>query len=257
MKSSQLILPFAGALLLLAGCESAPTPPPTTTVIRCRVPVIATLPETKEAQEKGGLEITIVPSTYAAVREEFTTTHQMAPGFGSMLSVALVTGGHGAGLVYVEETTTPALRVEPGRLRFTVRINNKLARVFRGQGAVVQFNVAGKLVPFDKTDYKEFLNGIVPPRNEAEFMIQGPAIDALPEKGSIGIFLYDVVTATDMAGTVTEKQNYEWYFSYTLRTEERSGEVKKVQGTMEPAAFQARMMQEAQRRARLPQSENP
>ena len=39
----------------------------------------------------------------------------------------------------------------------------------------------------------------------------------LQDKGTISIFLYDVVTATDVAGNTTEKQNYTWDFSYTMQ----------------------------------------
>ena len=146
--------------------------------------------------------------------------------------------------MYVEQTTTPYLEPQPSRLQFTVRVNNKLARVFRGQGAVVQFNVGGKLIPFDKVDYKEFLNGIVPPRNETEFTIYGPTLDYLPEKGTIGIFLYDVVTATDTAGVVTDKQNYEWYFSYTTQTAQESAEVNTKRGFVGIVEFQQEVLRE-------------
>jgi hypothetical protein len=47
--------------------------------------------------------------------------------------------------VFAERVTSPQLKCDPSRLQFAVRINNKLPRVFRGQGSVVQFNVAGKI----------------------------------------------------------------------------------------------------------------
>jgi hypothetical protein len=108
--------------------------------------------------------------------------------------------------------------------------------------------VGGKLIPFDNVDYKEFLNGIVPPRNETEFTIYGPTLDAVPDNSTIGIFLYDVVTATDAAGNATEKQNYEWYFSYAIHVVEEPAERRTEQGFMDAVAYhQAVMQQNAER----------
>jgi hypothetical protein len=240
----------AGLLASLAawsGCASAPPAPTPKTTISARIPVVAPLPETKEAQEKGGVEIAVVPAAYAPVTKQKYSVAQKAPGFGRMLGASLATGGNSQNLIYVEESYTPFLAVEPGRLQFTVRVNNKLSRVFRGQGAVVQFNLAGKLVPFGDTDYAEMINGIVPPRNENTFTIKGPRLDALPEKGTIGIFLYDVVTQTDVAGNVIEKQNYEWYFDYSLKTVEAQAEVKAGETYMDAAAFQMALLKARKR----------
>lgn len=239
-----------GAFLIsafLSSCASAPPPPIPKTTVSANVPVISVLPETKEAQEKGGVEIAIVPVSYStAVRQKYSVTPK-SPGMGSMLGAAMLTGGKSSALVYVEETTTPFLDVTPGRLQFTVRVNNKLSRVFRGQGAVVQFNVAGKLVPFGETDYAEVLNGIVPPRNENTFNIKGPKLETIPDKGTIGIFLYDVVTQTDTAGNVIEKQNYEWFFDYAVKKVEAQGERQKNEAFMEPGLYQQALIKARKR----------
>jgi hypothetical protein len=227
--------------VVLTGCQTGPAPGPQLTQISCKVPTVTALPETKEAQEKGGVEIAVVPTTYKSVKKVRTTITQADPPFAALI---LAPSGSAANQVYVRESSIPYLEAQPGRLQFTVRVNNKLSRVFRGQGAVVQFNVGGKLVPFDRVDYKEFLNGIVPPRNETEFTIYGPTFDLLPDSGTIGIFLYDVVTATDVAGNVTEKQNYEWYFSYTTKTEEQSAEMQIKQGFIDTGAYQRAVMQQ-------------
>ncbi len=210
------------------------------------VPVISALPETKEAQDKGGLEIAIVPAVYTAEKIEKTTTRQANPSVGGILIASIATGGNASGQVYVQQVTEESLRTAPDRLQFTVRINNKLARVFRGQGAVVQFNVAGKLQPFGQTDYKEFVEGIVPPRNEVAFTIYGPPLTSLPERGTIGIFLYDVVTATDVAGNVTEKQNYEWFFGYDSRPVQMAVQRKVTQGFIDVSAFHQLLLREQQ-----------
>lgn len=244
---------LASAIVLhLSGCASAPPPPAPTITVTAKVPNVTGMAESSpgnhgggrrvpEAQEKGGIEIAVVPATYRAVKRERVAIQPINAGFGNALAVSLATGGNAKNQVYVQEVTTPYLDVEPARLLFTVRVNNKLSRVFRGQGAVVQFNVAGKLIPFGQTDYADFMNGIVPPRNENTFTIRGPRLDSLPDKCSIGIFLYDVITATDAAGNTTEKQNYEWYFDYTASTVSETASKKVVQGYMDIPSFQQRM----------------
>lgn len=240
-----LALIFSG--IAFNGCVAPQAQPQPTTTISCAVPTIAGLPGTNgannAAQEKGGVEITVVPVTYQAVKKEKVTMHPIAQPFAAAILV-----GNQPNVVYVEQTTTPYLVVDPVRLKFTVRVNNKLSRVFRGQGAVVQFNVDGKLIPFDKAklDYTEFLNGIVPPQNEEEFAIYGPRIDSLAGKGTIAINFYDVVTATDVAGNVTERQNYEWIFSYTTKPVEQTVEVTTTQNAMNMMQYQQEMIKQAQ-----------
>jgi len=234
-------------VLSLAGCASAPPLPPVPTVsISTKVPMIVALPETKEAQEKGGVEIAVVPVAYQAVKKQTTTTKPVAPNFGETLGASLASGGKSQSLVLVESTTESHLTVNPPRLAFTVRINNKLNRVFRGQGSVVQINLDGKMLSFDRIDYKPFTNGIVPPRNEASVSISADVLSLLPEKGTIGIFLYDVVTATDVAGNTTEKQNYEWFFTYTTKLVEERAEKIVTRQFMDAAGYQQHIMREQQ-----------
>ena len=239
---------FLAGTLLFTGCNTMQVnPPPQMASISCKVPTIVKLDETKESQEKGGLEITIVPVLYKAVRTDKQTITSATPDMGEQL---LILPQNKQGKYYVETTTTPRLQTEPSRLQFKVRINNKLSRVFRGQGSVVQVNIGGKLMPINQQDYAEFMNGIVPPRNEAEVNIYGPSLDSIADKGTIGIFLYDVVTAVNEAGQVTEKQNYEWYFSYTTKEELDQAVVTKTRGLMDATAYQEFKRQEAQDNAR-------
>jgi len=240
MKTPKLAC-VACCLVAFVGCQtpSQQAPPTRTIPISCNLPTITAMPETKEAQEKGGVEIAVVPALYKSEKKNKSVLAQARPPF-----AALLLNPDSKNQVYVVETTTAYLEPEPKRLQFTVRVNNKLPRVFRGQGAVVQINVAGKMIPFGNLDYKEFIDGIVPPRNEAEFNIYGPALSSLPEKGTIGIFLYDVVTATDTAGNVTDKQNYEWYFDYSTKRVEETAAIQTRQGFIDVLAYQQAMMRQ-------------
>lgn len=240
---------FALLIMLIGGCATPTTETPVQRTSRVNVPVLTPMPETKEAQEKGGLEVAVTPVVYQAQKYERTLTRQASPSMGGILIASIATGGNAAQQVWVHVDKEQSLRVQPERLQFSVRINNKLARVFRGQGAVVQFNVAGKLQPFGQTDYKEFVEGIVPPRNESTFTILGPRIDALPEKCAIGIFLYDVVTATDVAGNVTERQNYEWFFDYQVKPVEQTVQVQSWEGPVDVETYRRLMVKQQQEQA--------
>lgn len=41
------------------------------------------------------------------------------------------------------------------------------------------------------------------------------ATDRLPGKGAVDLYLYDVVTAIDSAGNITDRHNFEWSFWVT------------------------------------------
>ncbi|MBI2924490.1 MAG: hypothetical protein HYY24_02165 [Verrucomicrobia bacterium] len=222
---------FFISLLVLSGCE---TPqrlerPKATATLSCKVPTITPLPETKEAQEKGGIEISVAPASYKPLLEKRIRHMRVEPNIGESLQISLwlasIPPDQRGNYVFVEETTETSVKPTPDHLQFLIKINNKLSRVFRGAGTVVQFNVGGKLLAVDQAGYAQMLQAIVPPRTEHQLSISGPAVDVLPDNATIGLFLYDVVTAIDAAGNVTEKQNYEWYFTCVTKLAEETVEV--------------------------------
>lgn len=214
---------------LAAACAINPQPQeaPTQTInVSCQLPNITPLPETKVLQEKGGVEIAVAAVAYEAIRTTVVETKDVEPPFIDRI----ITTKARENMRYVERTSRPALHVSPDRLRFRVTINNKLTRVFRGAGTVVQFNVGGKLIPIEQEGYAEFINVIVPPRSEQQVEIYGSRLQAVPAQTTIGIFLYDVVTKTDAAGNPTERQNFEWYFNYVTQLHEEVGTIQREQG---------------------------
>lgn len=225
MTMRSMLCLVAISLCALSACVTNPPPqaPAPTMTVTAKLPTFAPLAETRESQEKGGVEISVGPVAYEAVRSSYTTERVLQPGVMERLTAP----PNWQYMRYVERTTSPVLKVAPEQLRFRININNKLPRVFRGAGTVVQFNIAGKLIQVDQTGYADLVNVIVPPRTQQQVEVYGPTIASLPGQTTIGLFLYDVTTKADAAGNVTEKQNFEWYFNYATQVREESGEIHK------------------------------
>lgn len=211
----------------LLGCAAATqqSATPTYVTMTCGRPGLAPLAETKELQERGGVQIAVAVQAFQCVPEARVEFRDASPSFGEQLQRSLGDGSQGTR--FVERSMVPTLKVMPERLAVQIKINNKLPRVFRGSGTVVQFTIAGKNWVVKQDDYADLVNMIVPPRNEAEVTVYGPPISQIPEKATIGLFLYDVVTKADQAGNILEKQNFEWFYNYALQVVEERGEVKK------------------------------
>lgn len=227
-KSTKLTFPLlcATALTLFTGCVTpGPTPPPPTQTTSYKLPQFKIVEgEAKESQSKGGIEISVAPVAYQMTQKEKKTRRQVsAPLFGTLdLDERLRPYAK-----FFEETTTIGPEVTPTRIAYLVKINNTLSRVFRGAGTVVQFNAGGKLVAVDQAGYAELAQAIIPPRGELQVTVYGPLLSQVADKATLGLFLYDVVTATDAAGNITQKQNYEWFFEYSVKTEEGTLQVEK------------------------------
>jgi hypothetical protein len=200
-------------------------PQPTVVKLTAAVPSLAALADTPESQTKGGLRITVTAETYQA-KDSWTVETRPA-----QVSRWIPMIAPSPNAQYVERTQTPHLTIAPDRLVFHIHLNNQMSRVFRGSGIAVQFNVAGKIAPVDPSAYGDLANLIIPPRGEQEVSVLGPAISTIPAPCTVGVFFFDVVTNIDQAGNVTEKQNFEWYFSYQTQTTEKEFTVPRPEQT--------------------------
>lgn len=228
---SLLVVMFIGVLSACAPIPVAQKASPVVTV-RCVYPVISPLAETKELQSKGGINISLAPSAFECVDSVIRTPREIARNlFDFNETYSLVSfinagaGGKPEDYRLVETTSTPAYVVKPNKVAFRVKINNQMPRVFRGAGTVVLYNFGGKNSSVTSQDYADLSNLIVPPRTETEVTIYGPSFQDIPENTTLGIFLYDVVTKTDNAGNIVEKQNFEWYYKYQTQSKEAAREI--------------------------------
>jgi hypothetical protein len=210
---------------------------PTSVKLSAQVPSLAALAETPQSQTKSGLRITMTPESYQAKDTMIDEVRRVPPPthWGMVVMPS-------ATAVYVERTKVPSLAVSPDRLMLHVHLSNQMPRVFRGFGIAVQFNVAGKLAAVDPSGYGDLVNAILPPRSEQEVTIYGPPISTIPAPCTVGVFFYDVVTNMDQAGNVTEKQNFEWYFSYQTQLVEKEFSVPPPErGWEEPRGRQVKV----------------
>ena len=201
---------WACGVAVLAGCTPvATTPQPTPEVdVFADLPSVVPAAQTTETQRRGGVTITVAPTHFDTVgrtvckyREPQASLFTIAPS-----GATLQTHRKLLEIEYHDIDVTP-----PG-LTFLVTIRNGMNRVFRGSGAVVTFNVDSRVQAVEQSSYMELLNVLIPPGGEAQVHISGPALPSLNDGTTLGLFLYDVVTAIDNAGTVTHRDNFEWFF---------------------------------------------
>lgn len=228
-----LAVVFLTVLSACASVEVAERANPVVTV-RCVYPVITPLADTKELQAKGGINISLAPNTFLCSDAVKLTRREVPTNVfdwdSSLFRLINQNGGSRPGnmaenYMLVETTSTPVYVVNPDKVAFRIKINNQMPRVFRGAGTVVLYNFGGKNTSTSSQDYAELANVIVPPRTETELTIYGPSFQGIPGNTTLGIFLYDVVTQTDNAGNIIEKQNFEWYYNYQTQFKDAMREI--------------------------------
>ena len=216
---------YAVPLATLIGCTPVATAPePTREVdVGADVPLVQPASQTAETQHQGGVTITVAPTRFDTVGRTACVYRFPPTGLASLL----VTPPNGANVqthqrfVEVQYHDIDPFPVGsgpttgPANLVFLVTIRNGMNRVFRGAGAVVQYNLDSHVQAVEQSSYLEFLNVLIPPNNQAQVSISGPALTSLRDGATFGLFLYDVVTGIDNAGTVTKRDNFEWFFRVT------------------------------------------
>ena len=205
--------------LALAGCET-PTSQRSaeTTPLEYTLPALTPVEPNKQDQEKDGIRISVAPYAYAP-RQTVQREYRRVP------TILIVNSQFPA-----EVRETPHVEVYPKDVRFKIKIYNQLERVLRLAGTVVSFQVAGKTVAVNKARYDDFLNGIILPRQEGEYEVAGPDLDALADNTTVALLLYDIVTATDQAGNPTKRSNFEFFYTLSRqsKTQEASISIRRV-----------------------------
>lgn len=203
---------------------------PTSAHTTIYMPVISTVDNYPQSIEKAGIRVSVEPFTYKPMKKIELTCKSVIAWMGVSYQ-SLEARGDARNYTYTL-TEIPHFVVEPAQLKFKVRITNNLNHVLRLAGSVVAFQVSGKSVAVDQSGYKDFMQGIILPREESEFVVAGPNVDTIQGNSAIALLLYDVVTKTDAAANPTERTNFEWFFKYNMMPTVVTAAVRQTQRNM-------------------------
>ena len=200
-------------LALAGGCNVQPGPPAAVPTVP--VPTLTPVNGTSPTQDRGGLTVSVVPAPYTLVQQDVVTLDQVG-------EATRTTYPDGAVAVQtpvrtMRRTRTPTAVPTPDRVAFTVTIVNRLPHVFRGQGMLAQFVTGGQ--PAAAGDAGELTAAVVPPGGQQQVMVYGPPLSSIAVGTTVGLTLYDMVTATDAAGNATERQTMTWSYAYGVQNQ--------------------------------------
>lgn len=187
------------------------TKKPTTIQSTYKIPVVKPAAETQQLQTKGDVTVSVEVYPFAEVRTVEVKNSVVAssnPEFDQF-----------------EVCSIPKYDYAPKEITFKVRIKNGHSRILKLSEIALVILVNG--VQASMADRKEIWpQANVIPGGELSFNLSGPLCASLGEESIIGIALYDVPSKYNQAGTVTKKENFEWFFNYSLITETKEDQIQ-------------------------------
>jgi hypothetical protein len=209
----------AGNLALAKKKNKKEPPAPQEIEVSAKLPTVTPLAGTNLSQEKGNVRISVGLVSYKTAIAYVSHVQRTNPKFKEAFLLP-----HNQTDVFVERTCTPVANVLPSRLEFLVTVDNQMDHVFRGSGMVVRYQVGGKDMAVDQSAWSELANAIIPPRGSQQVAVYGPAVNTLPANGTLGFYFDDVVTGTNPAGDVSQRQSFEWYFQLNFQDQSLQAE---------------------------------
>jgi len=200
---------MAAAMFLGLACATVPAgppPPPPKLSVGAVLRRIEPVGQTVLKQTRGGVTITLAPVPFDT--QTTTACAYDRAGFSLIVPEGVSRETH----TRLEEQRFQVITVSPSALSLLLTIRNGMGRVFRGAGAVVQLKVDQTIQAAEQSDYLEFINALIPPQAEQQVRLKGPSLTALTDSATFAVLLFDVVTAIDNAGSVRNRDNFEWYF---------------------------------------------
>lgn len=209
-------LSIATVGVFIAACASLqkePDPPPKRTV-EIDVPTIEAVAETSERQEYGGISIEVKPVGFSVQPDSVCTYRAFDE------PIFYVSGPEQEGVssethTPIHEVKFPDKRLDRDDVTFEVTLVNKMERVWRTEGAVIQVAIDGEVEAVEPPRYEELVTELLPPGQTRSHSVPVIEADRLPQEAAIELFLFDVVTDIDEAGNITERHNFEWSFEVT------------------------------------------
>ena len=171
------------------------------TTVRYNVPSVIPTGKTIQTQTKGGVivSVEVEPFTVSNNGKQIRTIAQADP--------------TKPGFDRYEVTNSPDYVVTPDRVKFKIRIRNneQVPLVLERIGFIL--TIDGVQYSFPKEQIEEWNKGIVVTGFEKTFEIPGPQAKELHDGQTVFLFLNGVPTSYNVAGDITRKSNFEWYFS--------------------------------------------
>lgn len=200
-----------------------PLPPPPDRAFNYQVAQVRPLTQTEELQTLGDLRISVVPREFSLQQQAHCEYYPFRPSMREILSLAASLPPQGVSRETHQEFDEVRY-VRPvagdGAVTFLVTVTNQMERVFRGQGSIFQFAVGGQVVASNAVNYAPFQNAIVPPGGEIQVEVRGPSLGTLGGNETLALNIFDIVTAVDGAGNVTQLENAEWFYSIERESRE-------------------------------------
>lgn len=179
--------------------------------LRCDEPSLVALPETPATQQRGDITVAAAADLPQC---ELVTRVTFQPRSASMRE-RIGFGVEGSGLP-VTRTEQPLYRAFGNQFAMVLSVTNGSDRVFRAEGSVWAVSIDGSLVPSDSEAGLASL--IVLPGQTRQFRIPAISLNREWQGGVYAFQLYDVPIARDEAGSVTRRDNFEWYYTLDYRT---------------------------------------
>lgn len=165
------------------------------------LPIIKPTGKTIQSQTKGGVVITAEVIPFKAVRTVKKGNQEVAykdvnkPGFDIF-----------------ETPNTPEYQITPENISFKIRIRNNEQVPLKLSDIGFAIIIDGTQWSFPTGYLDDWNKGMVLTGFEKEYIVRGPQLAGLYSAQVVYILLNGVPTSYDEAGSVTKKNNFEWYF---------------------------------------------
>ncbi|MFH1528396.1 MAG: hypothetical protein ABIG69_17460 [Bacteroidota bacterium] len=179
-----------------------------------RLPVIKPTAKTTQSQTKGGVIISAEIVPFKAIRDvkqdkSVTYADATQPGYDNY-----------------EVSNIPYYTVTPENIQFKIRIRNN-------EQVPLKLSEVGFAIIIDGTQWSfptgyldDWNKGLILTGFEKEYTINGPQFEGLYSAQVVYLFLNGVPISYNEAGSVTKKNNFEWYFECKAETVQKDEQKK-------------------------------
>jgi len=229
MKPSTIrIICAIGSISAAFGCTPPAARAPESQQSTVSVPSLTAISQGTETQERGGLVLQLVSSSFE-VKDSPKATCTKQEAF-------LVQNNQ----YPYEIKTEPQFTVFPAVVEFKLKVTNHTTQVLKLAGTAFKFVAGDKELHLDDSQLAAFSDTILRPNDTKEFTLKGPSWAGLPKETPMGFSIFSIPTETDEAGNVKKKENFDWTFNYKLTDVQKNAAITYESVKMTSAEAQSR-----------------